>query len=630
MGRLPFQIKADRKNLILYSVLFLMPLAVYMGLNDPASTLKVFFLRMGAALLALKMIVSGTVYLPPKKVGAMLLAYTCATLIPVIYSASFSMSFAGIYPFFSYSGLSVICFLVFFMYICSLDVKMADELVRLMLVSCAIACIYGFMQYMGADFLRWKGNFRPRIWSTMGNPNFFAAYIAVMMPAALYMYLNSGRNAWVAVLAVMGIALAMTYSRSGVLAAFAGMSCTAALADRSRMNRKKTVMLLAAAFCAVLVLGVCDFTRLKGILGRLMSAADLRDENISSRLLQWGTGVRMFLSRPFFGWGLNGYYAFFREFMDIRFLDFTSSLSNPGYPHNYLVKILTDSGAVFSAVILAWWVTIFRYAYYNRPAGGYINSAVLGGLTAFFVQNMFGFSVVPTWLAAWVFMGISVAVSGQAVRADFSKCRVRYVLILPVLLLAVFSLRQLYADYLYNKGYFFYEKAVRYAPGIPKYRMAYGKKLFYEKEYGRALDVFEEQIRRAPYFALAYNGAGSVMLKRREYDKAIKYFSEALSRDPYLVDSHVKIGDCYVNTGDLARAGEHYRAALDIDEKLVEVRYNLGVIYFKNSDFAAARSQWEKIFEYTDAHVKARIGLDTIDKMSDARYQMTDKITKDK
>lgn len=126
----------------------------------------------------------------------------------------------------------------------------------------AVAALYGLAQYLGLDPFVWKGAWGDNIFSTAGNPDFFAAYLAAASPFALMIVADLSFSAplrtaagFMSVLA--GAVLALTGARFelgvylAVLAGFALLSVT-----RQRPAGFRPALLTAAASAAACLLAL--------------------------------------------------------------------------------------------------------------------------------------------------------------------------------------------------------------------------------------------------------------------------------------------------------------------------------------------------------------------------------------
>lgn len=547
--------------------------------------------------------------MPSKRLLKWLGLYLTTTFITSLYSGNLNISFLGIYPFYVNSFLSVLCVSVFFIYACSLKKDNISIVIDLIIWTSAVAGIYGVLQYFGLDFLNWSGRFGSRVWSTMGNPNFLAGYLCIISPLGIYWYLKKGKVHTALSVGIILIALILTSSRSGILAGLAGILFVVILTEKSKAEKNRLRNIIVIFLTVFILIGVFEFKGIKSIGRRYLSTFNFKEINIASRFSQWNSGAKMFLQKPVFGWGRNGYYMHFRKYMKKEFIDYSSYLSVPGYPHNYFIRLLVNGGILFSGIILAWWVYIVYFLFQQRKKSRGYTIAVCGSFIAMAVNNMFTFNSIATVIIFWIILGTGIACF-SGVEINIKKYKMRNIflglLIFPVFL----SFRYLWADHLFYLGR--YRQAAKKAPSVPKYRMTYAKTLFVQDKLEQAEKIFKIQIKKTPFFALAYNGLGMVYYKSNKLNKAINQFKKSLKRDPHLVDARINIAKVYREEEDFEKAMVHYKKALQIKPDLSNPRYNLGVIYFKKGEIEKAEKEWKQVLKYNPDHKKARQSLNRI------------------
>lgn len=123
----------------------------------------------------------------------------------------------------------------------------------------AVAVLYGAAQYLGLDPFIWKGAFGPNIFSTIGNPDYFAAYLTVASPFALMLLADATLprplRAVAGLLAVIGgIVVALTGAGLEALIYVAVQTGFILLAfNRLEVQARKPAVLAAALAAAACV-----------------------------------------------------------------------------------------------------------------------------------------------------------------------------------------------------------------------------------------------------------------------------------------------------------------------------------------------------------------------------------------
>lgn len=574
-----------------------------MGLGDPSSTPKFFMILILTAAILTGFFIKKSLFLPKKDLIVLFVIFIISNLVPGFYSGNLSTSLIGIYPFYSSSVLAFSCYMVIFFYMINIDHRWIKKLLSLVIFSMVFVSLYGILQFLDLDLLSWKGNSHPRVWSTLGNPNFLAGYLVLTIPVAICFFLESGKLFYLISVLLGSITLLLTSSRGGFIAfvlslIFLGFSLYKN--NTVKMNLRKICLFMLIVF---LFFGIFNFRSFLSVLKRYRSIFDLKEANIASRMIQWDAAKSMIIRKPVFGWGTNGYYINFRKFINKNFFEYTSDLSTPGYPHNYFLHILVSGGLVFTGLNIWFWISIIGKLRTGLKKDNIVRYILLSSMIAYFVHSMFSFNVMVINMLFWVIIGAGM---NHVINKDVKKIELkknRYFLSVPVLLLLIFSCRHLYADYLFNKGD--YKNAYRLSGYINKFGLVYGKSLLLDGKSDEAEDIFKERIKKAPYNALGYNALGTLKLKDGESEKALKLFEEALRKDPYLVDSNIKLAGIYREKGDLKSARNYYENALDLRKDLAPARYNLGVIYFKEGKIKTAIEEWKILLKYHPAHKNA-------------------------
>jgi O-antigen ligase len=183
---------------------------------------------------------------------------------------------------------------------------------RVILTVGFIVGIYGFLQHYGVDFVLWNNPYNNVI-STVGNPDFAAALMAIFLVLSLGIAIDSLQNVFIRLWAIINTILLLStiifsQARQGLIAASVGVAVIVVVWSLQR-NR---------IFAWVLT-GIVAVTSLLGLIGMLNKGplkTYLYKESVTYRGDYWRAGIRMFKSHPWFGVGLDRYGAYFRQYRD--------------------------------------------------------------------------------------------------------------------------------------------------------------------------------------------------------------------------------------------------------------------------------------------------------------------------
>lgn len=214
---------------------------------------------------------------------------------------------------------------------------------------------YGAFQIMGKDFVIWDNPYNVMI-STLGNPNFASAMLAVLLLLGSYGMVLKDLPKIFKFLGVylFGSALAaIVYSdsRQGLLVIFFSLMfyCSA----YSFLKNKSLGIFISL---------ICFISSIFAVLGMLQKgplSPILYKDSISVRGYYWRAGIEMFKESPLTGVGVDRYAQYFKEFRDVGYslrygYEITSSNA-----HNTFIQLFATAGVFVGTLYLALLTFIF-------------------------------------------------------------------------------------------------------------------------------------------------------------------------------------------------------------------------------------------------------------------------------
>jgi O-antigen ligase len=277
---------------------------------------------------------------------------------------------------------------------------------------------WGFARVKDAHI--WGDVFEPRITGPLGDPNFFAQILIVLVPVGLVLAAESGSvRARGLAFAATGLILAgavLTYSRGGALA----LGCVLLLVLISRRVRPRQIALGILALVLLPLLAPRQFAqRLETVREILPGGEETLDPDSSfqERKLYVLTAWRMFLDHPVLGVGAGNYSTHYDRYADE--VGFASrDYEQPGdvhYPHNLYLEIAAETGlvglAAFAAAVAAAFVSL-RRARAARLARGDVLSADLAqafeiAIAGYLISSLFLHGHFQRYL--WLLFGFAAA-----------------------------------------------------------------------------------------------------------------------------------------------------------------------------------------------------------------------------
>lgn len=370
------------------------------------------------------------------------------TVVATTASASPRQSLTGSYG--SYDGLLTICALAV-VFLAIVDSARAEDLPRLLMTTWfgagGITVVYGLFQLhdrittVGGrwDWIAWdRSNFPiDSIWSTFGNPNHLAGFLAVLLPIAIALFATVAttrmRLAIAALAAAALVQLIFTGTAGGWLGALGGLTVTAAGLLPELRARIRVAAGLAVVAVAVVVSAGLVFGPSRNLGSQLSAVFDLNGASTANqRLGYWRAAVAMASDRPLVGVGPDMYEIRFPRYQDAEFVRFNGFSLDVNGPHNTFLNRFASGGvpalAFFTTLVglatlraVAAWRRLRRresdadeakraQAVHQRR----LLAGITGGLVAFLVQASFNVDQVGLSILFWALLGMLAVVTCTA------------------------------------------------------------------------------------------------------------------------------------------------------------------------------------------------------------------------
>lgn len=398
---------------LLYSlIVFFTPLIFSFNTNELFEFPKVNFIY-GMGLLVTAVFLSDIIVhptkikLPSKLVMGFLFFVTLSTILSShIYTSVF-----GYYTRFNDGFLSyLVFFLLYFVGINKISREDQERLLRISLFTILPVSFYGLSQYFGGT---------ARVFSTLGQPNWLAQYLSLLLPMVLYfsIFEKKGKlNIWFLTYIFGFYCFWVSYSMSGLLGFSLGVVVLFInILKKDDITREARIRIALVALTTVLIaltnLGMYKekasdvYTDIKKYSFLVQKVYALENSNRLSdpgfiRLELWRSTFKLILSNPkifLIGSGPETFPYAFQPFRSEN-LNYSSEWDFVfNKPHNYYLEIWSESG-IFS---LALFLLILYRLYKKLPH--YVSPSVI----AFGAGNFFGWPVVATSLVLWVLLVFS-------------------------------------------------------------------------------------------------------------------------------------------------------------------------------------------------------------------------------
>lgn len=270
---------------------------------------------------------------------------------------------------------------------------------------------YGLLQSSGIDFVQWNNPYNSVI-STVGNPNFSAAIMAVLATLIFGPVLNGNFKGFIRAtcLIVTGMLFLTIYqsdARQGLVAFLFGAGFYSAIFIHSKNKNLGYLSFFGGFVVSVFsILGMLQIGPLTSILYK---------QSVTVRGYYWRAGIEMVKDRPFFGVGLDRYGAYFKQYRESSYslkygFDITSTNA-----HNVPIQIFSTGGISVGIAYLAILLFIFWRGVVgirnNSGNNRLLIASVFSAWLAFQAQSVISIDNIGISVWGWVLGGSIIGMS---------------------------------------------------------------------------------------------------------------------------------------------------------------------------------------------------------------------------
>jgi len=567
------------------------------------------------------------------------LIFLSTQLLSTFFSVDTRTSVFGYYSRLNGGLLSLISYSLLFTILPQyLSEKFRHKIINIFLISGFIVSSFGILEHFGIDKNLWVQDVQSRVFSTLGQPNWLAAYLCILLPFAIHKSLNSKSKFLSIVYYLLTtnyyLCLLFTKSKSGIIAAIISISIYFIFKLFQKTNFKVFIPLLFIFFSTSLIISnpIKDYLFPQKILLPTTQTTTLNitaSEDI--RKIVWQGSLDLWKRFPFFGTGPESF-AYSYYWTRPAAHNLTSEwdfLYNKA--HNEYLNYLATTGTFG---FLTYIFFILSVVYFLFKSTSPLNTTILVSFISILITNFAGFSVVITSL--FFFLLPAFALPEPPAPATIQKPKNKY-LYLPVIALLIFLLIKLaslfIADLAYNQS----------------------QNYFNRQQNTVAQDFINLSLSLEPNEALYHSQASIIAAKLGQADIAVsnsnlaislspgstnlwkersqvfsqlslldpKYFSyaiDALEKCARLAPTDAKIfyllGKFYEAAGEIDLAIKNYQHALNLKSNYDFAAFALGEISFNDKNYIDAKKYFEITLRYAPTNPDAQNYLKKIISLS--------------
>ena len=443
----------------------------------------------------IKFILQGRIVIPKNLVVITFLIFIAIQIFSTFFSIDKFTSVFG-YPSRLNGGLiSQFAYLtIFAAALVNLSLEKAKKLIIVTVLAALAVSLWGIPAHFGRDpscliltgklnSTCWQKDFNPqlRIFSTLGQPNWLASYLIVILPFSIALAVTWPKKNLQIFLTAVGLVIFMaqvlTNSRAGLLGfAVAAVIFLILLGIKSIKQDARILSIFGIGFLAIaLIFGTTLFAR----IGNLVTKNHKPDQNTSSqlsdvsrqmsvvntsgpteswqiRLIVWQGAAKAFSKRPILGWGPETFaysYYFFRPLAHNNTTEWNFFYNKA---HNEFLNYLANIGLLGTVAYIAL-LAVTVWTFYKSTKKNTKNNqsifpkATIASILGYQTTIVFGFSTVATQLIMFLLIACVLILTKdlpagrqgknlQSIEIKLPKTKIKYALITVVSIIGLFVL----------------------------------------------------------------------------------------------------------------------------------------------------------------------------------------------
>lgn len=529
------------------------------------------------------------------------LAILLTQTISTIFSINPYTSFWGYYSRFHQGLLTTICYtIIYFATVNWLDKKSTLKLIKISVGTAFFVSLYAILERLGIDKSFWIQDVQSRPFSTLGQPNWLAAYLIPNIFLVFYLSrINKSISRFFtySLFITLSIALLFTRSRSGLIGfALAFFTYWILLIRQFNFGKIKQsfVQYFGILLLATIVIGTPFTPKLIDLFIKqsappaiTISAGGTALENGGTesgdiRKIVWSGALKLIAKYPLLGTGPEtfAYTYYWERPLAHNLTSEWDFLYNKA--HNEYLNIAAGAGLIGLLAYLSWHAAIFATGLIRIPRSKKVAQdlddntrelhAILGAcVIAFAVTNFFGFSVIPVYLMMTLISALPSAANTEPLQPPY---HIPYTLYFILPLVLIYPLKIFLADINYAKGKQYYDAS----------------------QIGTAIPHLQNAVKARPGLDLYHATLGEAYAAAGQKDLALSQLQINRGLNPYHLNFYKSRAKIYLTLASVdpsyhVQAAQELEKARELAPTDPKLAYNLGLVYTRLSDTAKAEAQ---------------------------------------
>ncbi|MBN1168868.1 O-antigen ligase family protein [Candidatus Woesebacteria bacterium] len=653
-----------------YAVLFLIPLAMFHKTSELFEFNKIIvvyiFTTLILSLWIIESVLKKKIIFKRTLLDIPIALFLFSQFLSTISSINIRTSFLGYYSRYNGGLMSLLCYaLLYWGFVSNFDKDKTYKAISSLLISAFLVSIYAILQHFGIDAHIWVQDVQNRVFSTLGQPNWLAAFVITLIPIAWSKALSSKFKPaydqerqglakkifssswiWIFLSCVYYLVLIYTKSRSGLVGfGILTLIYWVLVVFRNFFKKADFKNVVFRSFViGVFLLAITAYNgtpwtpSFRQLTERVNSKQQQETDSIAEekyqgplievggsssteiRKIVWTGALDVWKHYPILGTGVETFAYSYYNFRPVEhnlvsewdflynkahneYLNYAATTGTLGIG-SYLVMILTM--ALFTLINSK----IFKKFKGTNKILSYLHFSFFSGLISIYITNFFGFSVVPVNLMMFMLPAFSVGIetkeseNGNTEIRDIGSSQKTTIAITAIVAfyLLISIFRYWNADVFYGQG-----KAHNDVGNSVK-ALEYLKK---------AVDISKKEAVFWSELSEANLNLG-LRLAEAEDQRAIQFFDEAIkasSTAVNLAEKDVNIqrkrASMYIklstfDPNQLLIARDVLIKTIELAPTEAKLWYNLGLVYARAGDIQKAKETLEKTIEMKPDYEKAR------------------------
>ncbi len=281
--------------------------------------------------------------------------------------------------------------------------------IKTTLVAGTIIVFYSFLQFFGWDRFPFAFSVNPRPDAFLGNSSYLGTHFLFLLPLAILIFINSEKRSFWRYFSLLAailffVELFLSSTRGALVGLLAGLVFIGAYYWRVVLTKK---YLLLAVILIFLSMAGFWATRSSSVWQKIpglnrVARVSWKHPTVQTRLISISTAGLALKEKPILGWGLENVEIAYNKYYNPDYLLYEASWFDRA--HNKILDVAVMQGLLG----LALYLTIFGWVFFYLIKNGDKKlSAILSFLfVAYFVQNLFVFDQVNSYLMFFVSLGL--------------------------------------------------------------------------------------------------------------------------------------------------------------------------------------------------------------------------------